>query len=102
MRSFWLPRVNHPLQRHRLQKLELQHGSGVNHCRAGGMSIMRLARCLRWGVRFDAFVFTAILRPFTETEASSTREWIGFFADYGREERTSRTLLFQLSIERFP
>ena len=33
---------------------------------------MRLARGLRWTVRWNGLVFTATLRPFTETDVSST------------------------------
>ena len=43
-----------PSQCHRLEKLELQQRFRINHRRAGGMSIMRLARCLRWAVRCHA------------------------------------------------
>src|SRR4030095_15377363 len=42
------------LQRHWLEKLELQQSFGIHYCRASGMPIMSLARCLRWAVRFHA------------------------------------------------
>ena len=32
----------------------MQRGFGINDCRAGGVSVMRLARCLRRTVRFHA------------------------------------------------
>ena len=43
-----------PSQCYRLEKLELQQSLRIHYCRASGMPIMRLARCLRWAVRFDA------------------------------------------------
>ena len=42
------------LKRDRLQKLELQPGLRVNHRCAGGMSIVRLSRCLWRACRLDA------------------------------------------------
>ena len=41
------------LQADWLEKLELEQGLRIDDCRAGGMSIMRLARGLRWTVRCD-------------------------------------------------
>ena len=49
--ELWLPRTKQPSQRHWLQKLELQQSLRIHYCRASGMPIMRLARCLRWTVR---------------------------------------------------
>ena len=46
--------ANPALQRKWSQNLEVQPGLRINHCCARGMSILRLARCLRWAVRLDA------------------------------------------------
>jgi len=46
--------TNRPSERHSLQKLELQPGLRVNHRCAGGMSIVRLSRCLWRACRLDA------------------------------------------------
>src|SRR5438046_7117433 len=64
--------ANRPSERHSLQKLELQPGLRVNHRCAGGMSILRLSRCLWRPAGWTLLVFTGILRPFTSIEASST------------------------------
>jgi hypothetical protein len=38
-----------------LYKLELHSAAGINHCCAGGMSVLRLSRCLGRASRLDAF-----------------------------------------------
>ncbi len=59
-------------QRHWLQKLELHQGSRINHYRAGGMPILRLARCFRRASRLERIRLHRDLRPFTKRTSSST------------------------------